>query len=206
MEVYRAWDGTLHRDVALKILPDRFALDVDRLSPFRREAQVLASLDHPNIAAIYGFEESTAIQALVLELVDGPTLAQRIAEGPIALDEAMPIARQIAEALQAAHEHGVVHRDLKPANIKRQQISVGGGSRPVWSQDRQELFFSSPDGRPMLAAPMQLGSALVAGTPEVLFEFDMLAPATGNRPYDVDGRPVRGDSQRPRRRRPRHRR
>jgi hypothetical protein len=117
-EVYRARDGTLRRDVALKILPELFALDTDRLARFRREAQVLASLNHPNIAAIYGFEESTSVHALVLELVEGPTLADRIAQGPIPLDEALPIARQIAEALEAAHEHGVIHRDLKPANIK----------------------------------------------------------------------------------------
>jgi serine/threonine-protein kinase len=117
-EVYRARDGTLQRDVALKILPELFALDSDRLARFRREAQVLASLNHPNVAAIYGFEESTAVHALVLELVEGPTLAERIAQGPIPLDEALLIARQLAEALEAAHEHGVIHRDLKPANIK----------------------------------------------------------------------------------------
>ena len=113
-EVYRARDSKLQRDVAIKILPAAFATDPDRLARLEREAQVLASLNHPNIAAIYGFEE----RALVLELVDGPTLADRIAQGPIPIDEALPIARQIAEALEAAHEHGVIHRDLKPANIK----------------------------------------------------------------------------------------
>src|ERR1700720_3993081 len=117
-EVYRARDTKLSRDVALKILPTAFALDPDRLARFRREAQVLASLNHPHIAAIYGVEESNGVQALVLELVDGPTLADRIAHGPIPLDEVLPIARQIAEALEAAHEQGVIHRDLKPANIK----------------------------------------------------------------------------------------
>jgi Tol biopolymer transport system component len=117
-EVYRARDTRLNRDVALKVLPELFAADPDRLARFRREAQVLASLNHPNIAAIYGFEESGGVQALVLELVEGPTLADRIAQGPIPLDEALPIARQIAEALEAAHAHGVIHRDLKPANIK----------------------------------------------------------------------------------------
>src|SRR5688572_1873165 len=117
-EVYRARDGTLQREVALKILPELFAGDSDRLARFRREAQVLASLNHPNIAAIYGLEESTGVQALVLELVEGGTLAERIAQGPIPLDETVPIARQIAEALRAAHEHGIIHRDLKPANIK----------------------------------------------------------------------------------------
>jgi Tol biopolymer transport system component len=118
-EVYRARDTNLRRDVALKVLPDAFAMDSDRLARFRREAQVLASLNHPHIAAIYGLEESHAsTPALVLELVEGPTLADRLVHGRFAIDDAWPIARQIAEALEAAHEHGVVHRDLKPANIK----------------------------------------------------------------------------------------
>src|SRR5919108_1334465 len=117
-EVYRARDTRLNRDVALKVLPELFARDLDRLARFRREAQLLASLNHPNIAAIYGFEESNGVRALVLELVEGPTLADRIAEGPIPLNEALPIARQVAEALEAAHEQGIVHRDLKPSNIQ----------------------------------------------------------------------------------------
>src|SRR3989475_3227896 len=117
-EVYRARDSKLNRDVALKVLPDAFALDAERLARFRREAQVLASLNHPHIAAIYGFEDSGSVHALVLELVEGPTLADRIAQGPIPLTEALPIAKQIADALQAAHEQNIIHRDLKPANIK----------------------------------------------------------------------------------------
>ena len=117
-EVYRARDTKLNRDVALKVLPDAFALDPERLARFQREAQVLASLNHPHIGAIYGFEDSGETHALVLELVEGDTLADRIARGPIPLDEALPIARQIAEALEAAHEQGIIHRDLKPANIK----------------------------------------------------------------------------------------
>jgi serine/threonine protein kinase len=117
-QVYRAHDTKLQRDVALKILPDAFVHDTDRVARFTREAQVLASLNHPNIGAIYGLEDSGEVHALVLELVEGPTLAERIARGPLPLDEALPIARQIAEALEAAHEHGIVHRDLKPANIK----------------------------------------------------------------------------------------
>jgi len=117
-EVYRARDSKLNRDVALKVLPDQFALDPDRLARFRREAQVLASLNHPNIAGIYGLEDAGGFGALVLELVEGPTLADRIAQGSIPLDAALPIARQIAEALEAAHERGIIHRDLKPANIK----------------------------------------------------------------------------------------
>ena len=117
-EVYRARDTKLARDVALKVLPDAFTIDSDRLARFTREAQVLASLNHPNIAAIHGLEESNGIRALVLELIDGPTLADKIAEGPMAWTDAAPIARQIATALVAAHEQGIVHRDLKPANIK----------------------------------------------------------------------------------------
>src|SRR6516164_6876931 len=117
-QVYRARDTKLNRDVALKLLPEAFTLDGERIARFRREAQVLASLNHPNIAAIYGFEDSGSTHALVLELVEGPTLADRITKGPIPLDEALPIAKQIAEALEAAHEQGIIHRDLKPANIK----------------------------------------------------------------------------------------
>jgi hypothetical protein len=117
-EVYRATDTRLNRDVALKILPDAFARDAERLARFEREAQVLASLNHPNIGAIHGFEESGGVKALVLELVDGPTLADRLAAGPMPLAEAVATAKQIADALSAAHEHGIVHRDLKPSNIK----------------------------------------------------------------------------------------
>ena len=117
-EVYRAHDTTLDRDVAIKVLPDAFATDPERLARFEREAKVLASLNHPNIAAIYGLEKSDNTRALILELVEGPTLQDRIAKGPIPLDEALPIARQIAEALEAAHEQGIIHRDLKPANVK----------------------------------------------------------------------------------------
>jgi eukaryotic-like serine/threonine-protein kinase len=117
-EVYRARDAKLNRDVAIKVLLPAVANDPDRLARFGREAQVLASLNHPNIAYIHGIEESDGTRALVMELVEGPTLADRIAEGPMPLDEALPIARQIAEALEAAHEQGIVHRDLKPANVK----------------------------------------------------------------------------------------
>jgi len=117
-KVWRAHHTALKRDDALKVLPDAFASDPDRLARFRREAQVLASLNHPNIAHVHGLEQSDGVQALVMELVEGPTLADRIAQGPIPVDEAIPIARQIAEALEAAHEQGIIHRDLKPANIK----------------------------------------------------------------------------------------
>jgi serine/threonine protein kinase len=117
-EVYRARDTKLRREVALKVLPEAFAADPERRARFTREAQVLATLNHPHIAAIYGVEESAGVTALVLELVDGPTLADRIARGPLPVAEALTIAAQIADALDAAHEKGIVHRDLKPANIK----------------------------------------------------------------------------------------
>ena len=117
-EVYRARDTKLGRDVAIKILPEAFAHDADRLARFQREAKTLASLNHPNIAAIYGLEESAGMTALVMELVEGDDLSQQIARGAIPVDEALPIAKQIAEALEAAHEQGIIHRDLKPANIK----------------------------------------------------------------------------------------
>jgi serine/threonine protein kinase len=117
-EVYRARDTKLNREVALKVLPSGVALDPDRLARFKREAQMLASLNHPNIAAIHGFEDSGETHALVLELVEGETLADRIARGAVPLEDALPIARQICDALEAAHEHGIIHRDLKPANIK----------------------------------------------------------------------------------------
>jgi hypothetical protein len=117
-EVFRARDTKLNRDVALKVLPDSFASDPDRLARFTREAQTLAAINHPNIAHIHGFEDSSGVRAIVMELVDGDDLSQRIALGAIPLDEALPIAKQIAEALEAAHEQGIIHRDLKPANIK----------------------------------------------------------------------------------------
>ncbi len=117
-EVYRARDAKLGRDVALKVLPEAFARDTERMARFQREAKVLASLNHPNIASIYGLEDSGATHALVMELVEGPTLAERVKQGPMPVDEALRIAKQIAEAVEYAHERRIVHRDLKPANVK----------------------------------------------------------------------------------------
>ncbi|MGE5243870.1 MAG: protein kinase domain-containing protein [Betaproteobacteria bacterium] len=117
-EVYRARDTKLNRDVALKVMQDFAADGQERVARFQREAMVLASLNHPHIAQVFGFEDSDGVHALVMELVEGPTLADRIARGPVPVSEALPIARQIAEALEAAHEKGIVHRDLKPANVK----------------------------------------------------------------------------------------
>ena len=117
-EVYRARDTKLGRDVALKILPPAFTADADRVARFEREARLLASLNHPHIGAIYGFEDAGDVPALVLELVDGETLDDRLSRGPLPLSEALAVAQQIAEALDAAHGAGIVHRDLKPSNIK----------------------------------------------------------------------------------------
>ena len=117
-EVYRAADTVLKRQIALKVLPPEVATDPERIARFQREAEVLAALNHPNIAHLYGIEQSNGTLALVMELVEGDTLADRIAQGPIPLDDALPVAKQIAQALEAAHEQGIIHRDLKPANIK----------------------------------------------------------------------------------------
>jgi serine/threonine protein kinase len=117
-EVYRATDTKLKRQVAIKILPPALAADHDRLARFQREVEVLESLNHPHIAGIYGLEENDGVSALVMELVEGEELSQRIARGAIPIDEVLPIAKQIADALEAAHEQGIIHRDLKPANVK----------------------------------------------------------------------------------------
>src|SRR6516225_7756248 len=117
-EVYRARDLKLKREVAIKILPEEFARDGDRVGRFQREAEVLASLNHPNIAGIYDLQEANGSRYLVLELVEGETLADRIARGPIPVNEALAITKSICEALEAAHERGIIHRDLKPANVK----------------------------------------------------------------------------------------
>ena len=117
-EVYRARDEKLGRDVAIKILPPHFTADPDRGARFKREARILATLNHPNIAAIYAVEESNGMTALVLELIEGTTLASRLEHGPLKMSQTVTIARQIVEALDAAHEKGIVHRDLKPANVK----------------------------------------------------------------------------------------
>ena len=162
-QVWQATDTQLNRQVALKILPDAFAADPDRLARFKREAQILASLNHPNIAAIYGIEEAEGTRALVLELVEGPTLADRISKGPIPLDEALPIAKQIAEALEAAHEAGVIHRDLKPANIKVRE----DGTVKVLDFGLAKALDPNPEGDPsnsptLTAAATQMG--VIMGT------------------------------------------
>jgi len=159
-EVYRATDTKLGRDVAIKVIPDGFAQDADHMARFAREAQVLAALNHPNIAAIYGVEEN----ALVMELVEGPTLAERIAQGPMPVEEALPIARQIAEAVEYAHERGVIHRDLKPANIKLTKPASGRPGRvKVLDFGLAKLTERGPEGVP---APTQ--TMAITGTPGYL--------------------------------------
>src|SRR5882672_9649899 len=117
-EVYQAHDSKLGRDVAIKVLPEAFAHDPERLSRFQREAKMLAALNHPNIATIHGLEQSGGTSYLVMELVSGETLAERVKAGPLGVEEALKVAVQIAEALEAAHEKNIIHRDLKPANVK----------------------------------------------------------------------------------------
>ena len=167
-QVWQATDTTLNRQVALKILPDAFADDPDRLARFQREAQVLASLNHPGIASIYGIEEDPSTgsgqagtRALVLELVDGPTLADRMAHGAMPIEDALPIARQIVEALEAAHEAGVIHRDLKPANIKVRE----DGTVKVLDFGLAKALDVKPEGDPsqsptLTAAATQMGVIL----------------------------------------------
>ena len=165
-EVYRARDSKLNREVALKVLPDLFALNPDRLARFKREAHVLASLNHPNIAAIYGFEDGGDVKALVLELVEGPTLADRIARGRVPLEDALPIARQIAEALEAAHERGIVHRDLKPANVKVRADGVVkvldfGLARALEVESSAAAVSQSPT----VPGPVVTADGIIVGTP-----------------------------------------
>ena len=165
-EVYQARDTKLDRDVALKVLPEAFTSDPDRLARFEREAKVLASLNHPNIGSIYGLEEAEGVKALVLELIEGPTLADRIRQGPIPTDEALPIAKQIAEALEAAHEQGVIHRDLKPANVKVKDDGtvkvLDFGLAKAFQPDASDPNMSMSPTISLTAAPTQMG--MVIGT------------------------------------------
>ena len=155
-EVYRARDTKLKRTVAIKILSDLFAGDPERLARFQREAQVLATLNHPNIGHIYGLEDGGSTRALVLELVEGPTLAERLEHAPIPVTEALAIARQIAEALDAAHERGIIHRDLKPANIKLRD----DGTVKVLDFGLAKLTGASGDGQDAMNSPTLSGTGL----------------------------------------------
>jgi serine/threonine protein kinase len=163
-EVYRARDLRLKREVAIKILPDEFSRDADRVNRFQREAEVLASLNHPKIAQIYGLEEANTTRCIVMELVEGNTLRDRLKRGPIYVEKALPIAKQIAEALEAAHERGVIHRDLKPANIKvtlDNSVKVlDFGLAKMWEQEPAEV---NPSELPTVASDTIAGAML--GTP-----------------------------------------
>jgi eukaryotic-like serine/threonine-protein kinase len=180
-EVYRARDTKLGRDVALKILPDAFTNEPERLARFRREAQVLASLNHPHIGAIYGLEESGAQQFLVLELIDGESLDRRIARGKIPVDEALAIAKQIAEALEAAHEKGIIHRDLKPANI----ALTSGGNVKVLD------FGLAKAMEPANGAPIDLANSPTITSPAMMTGVGMiLGTAAYMSPEQAKGKPA----------------
>jgi len=181
-EVYRSRDTKLNRDVAVKVLPELFANDPERLARFRREAQMLAALNHPNIAHIHGFEDSGGVHALVMELVDGPTLAERIALGPIPLTEALTIATQIAQALDAAHEQGIVHRDLKPANVKVRddgtvKVLDFGLARLVAPESNVAGAGPALTQSPTLTTPAATLAGVILGTAAYM------SPEPGERPY-----------------------
>src|SRR5262245_18076342 len=205
-EVYRARDTKLNRDVAIKILPPAFANDPDRLARFKREAQVLASLNHPNVGGVYGFEDANGIHALILELVDGPTLAgmlegfrpSALGSGPDAapspkskapsrrappLDEALQIARQIADALEAAHEQGIIHRDLKPANIKVRD----DGTVKVLDFGLAKL--ADPVGAALQGGPSMTQSPTIT-TPAMTAAGMILGTAAYMSPEQAKGRPA----------------
>jgi eukaryotic-like serine/threonine-protein kinase len=158
-EVYRARDSKLKRDVAIKTLPEEFSRDHDRLIRFQREAEVLAALNHSNIAGIYDLQEANESRFLIMELVEGETLAERIRRGPIPIDESLQIARQICEALEAAHEKGVVHRDLKPANVK----VLPDGKIKVLDFGLAKAMENSPSNQAMSNTPTLSMAATNAG-------------------------------------------
>ncbi len=165
-QVYRATDTNLKRQVAIKVLPVSVAADADRLARFQREAEVLAALNHPNIAAIHGLERTPDFTALVMELVEGEDLSQRIAKGAIPIDEALPIAKQIAEALEAAHEQGIIHRDLKPANIK---VRADGTVKVLdfgLAKALDPAAASSPEAMnsPTITSPAMTQAGMILGT------------------------------------------
>jgi serine/threonine-protein kinase len=192
-EVYRARDSRLKREVALKVLPVAFSLDADRLGRFQREAEILAALNHPNIAAIYGLEKSDAGMAIVLELVDGETLADVIGRGPIPVAEALPIARAIADALEAAHDRGIVHRDLKPANVKitsdgKVKVLDFGLAKAVDAAG--QLYLSHPRGSVEQDPPYGVTQSPTITTPALTYAGVILGTAAYMSPEQARGKPV----------------
>jgi Tol biopolymer transport system component len=183
-EVYRATDTTLGRQVAIKVLPEAFAENAERLARFEREARTLASLNHPTIAQIYGFQKSDGQAALVMELVEGPTLADRIAQGRIPINKALPIARQIAEALEAAHEQGIIHRDLKPANIKVRE----DGAVKVLDFGLAKAL--EPVGPGLQAGPGALSQSPTITTPAQTLQGVILGTAAYMSPEQARGKPI----------------
>jgi len=167
-EVYRGRDTRLNRDVAIKVLPEAFATDAERLARFTREAQTLAALNHPHIAQIHGLEESGPTRALVMELVEGDDLSVHIARGPIPLAEALAIASQIADALAAAHELGIVHRDLKPANVKIRSDGtvkvLDFGLAKALDSTSASRPSSDPAYSPTMTSPAMTAMGMVLGT------------------------------------------
>src|SRR5688500_12976994 len=181
-EVYRATDSRLDREVAIKVLPAAFTADPERLARFEREAKLLAQLHHPNIAAIHGLEESGGTRALVMELVEGEDLATIVARGPLPLDEALAIARQIAEALEAAHEHGIIHRDLKPANIK---VRADGTVKVLDFGLAKALEPRSAAGMDATASPTITSPAMMTGIGVLLGTAAYMSPEQAkSRPAD----------------------
>ena len=167
-EVYRATDTKLKRQVAIKVLPASVAADSDRLARFQREAEVLAALNHSNIAAIYGVEDADGTKALVMELVEGPTLDDQIRQGAIPIADALPIAKQIAEALEAAHDQGIIHRDLKPANIKIRPDGMvkvlDFGLAKSLASDPSSAAAASASMSPTLTSPAMTAQGMILGT------------------------------------------
>ena len=177
-EVYRARDTRLDRNVAIKILSYAFVADAERVARFQREAKVLASLNHPHIAAIYGLEDAEHVTALVMELVEGEDLAERLTRGPVPLDEALPIASQLAEALETAHERGIIHRDLKPANVKLRP----DGTVKVLDFGLAKAVSGDTEKPDLVVSPTVTAVATRAGT--------ILGTAPYMSPEQAKGRPV----------------